>query len=602
MSQGSPIVRQFGNGMVEISAVATLIGAPIAESFTVGLKSAACLPWASISSFGLLHVAKAALAAAVPDWLREALGLKNENVEAAIGLCLPLYEEKQARSRVDLGDIKAIGIDYDDDSNHDVDTDGDLPSGVERVNGLNLFSSLSTRLSWSTQQSKEVPSPAQERGPGPVCFYHLDRTLTLALDTIPHAEGGSEILVHEFVFDRAGQNKARKDWLALMCSLSKVAETVTLRALGANTLYWLTASAWAYGFAAGAVLTILRQSRELGPNLRLDMVSGRLPSPLHQGGDGKIVLGLPRNVRRGPSWRSMWYMYTIVSVVDVIGTFLVLGQNRAEVVYVWLAFQFLWLLARTLVFYLVESAAGAHQGLAVGRTWDQCPIPLRERTIRLVMALARQQTTLHPRGVQAYRDDLMNEKTIGSLFNTAGWSLTEELPIPNNFAGPLAVVDVVGDTVLRTVNWTSGANLNNADLYDAVLVIIKVDGNFFAVPAVRVSVSWCRKHKRSRQRGDSHGEICAKTEEWVLWIPAIVQGENEKRWLYAHGSKIRGTLEVESLSAEDLDRRLATGEWLISFEKIGDLEAVLHVSRKTSWLFMNLMLGLFAPQNAPKQK
>jgi hypothetical protein len=289
-------------------------------------------------------------------------------------------------------------------------------------------------------------------------------------------------------------------------------------------------------------------------------------------------------------------------VVDVIGTFLVLGQNRAEVVYVWLAFQFLWLLARTLVFYLVESAAGAHQGLAVGRTWDQCPIPLRERTVRLVMALAKQQTTLHPRGVQAYRDDLMNEKTIGSLFNTAGWSLTEELPIQNNFAGPLAVVDVVGDTVLRTVNWTSGANLNNADLYDAVLVIIKVDGNFFAVPAVRVSVSWCRKHKRSRQRGDSHGEICAKTEEWVLWIPAIVQDESEKRWLYAHGSKIRGTLEVESLSAEDLDRRLATGEWLISFEKIGDLEAVLHVSRKTSWLFMNLMLGLFAPQNVPKQK
>ena len=74
----------------------------------MGLKSAACLPWASVSSFGLLHVAKAAFAAAVPDWLREALGLQNEKVEAAIGLSLPLYAEKQAKSRVDLGDIKAI--------------------------------------------------------------------------------------------------------------------------------------------------------------------------------------------------------------------------------------------------------------------------------------------------------------------------------------------------------------------------------------------------------------------------------------------------------------------------------------------------------------
>jgi hypothetical protein len=602
MSQGSPIARQFGNGMVEISAVATLVGAPIAECLTVGLKSAACLPWASISSFGLLHVPKAALAAAVPDWLREALGLQNENVEAAIGLCLSLYEEKQARSRVDLGDVKAIGIEYDDDSNHDVDTDGDLPRGVEQMYSLNLFNSSSTRRSGSTQQSKEAQSSAQEGRTAAVCVYHLDRTLTLALDTIPQAEGGREILVHEFIFDRAGQRKTRKDWLALMCSLSKVAETATLRALGANTLYWLTALAWAYGFAAGVVLTILGQSRDLPPNLRLDMVSGRLPSPLHQGGDGKIILGLPRNVRRCPLWRSMWYMYAIVSVVDVIGTFLVLGQNPAKVVYAWIGFQFLWLLARTLVFYLVESAAGAHQGLAVGRTWDQCPILLRERMIQLLMALSKQQTTLHPRGVQAYRDDLMNEKIIGSHFNTAGWSLTEELPLQNNFAGPLVVVDVVGDTVLRAVNWTSGANLNNADMYDTSLAIIKVDGNFFAVPAVRVSCSQCRKHTRTRQRGDSHGEICAKTEEWVLWIPAIVQGEHEKRWLYAHGSKIRGILEVEVLFAEELDRRLAAGEWLISFENIGDLEAVLHASRKTSWLLMNLMLGLFTPQNAPKQK
>ena len=82
--------NQLGNGLVEISAVATLVGAPIAEAMTVGLKSAACLPWASMSLFGLLHVAKAALAAAVPDWLRESMGLQNEYVAMAIGLGLEL--------------------------------------------------------------------------------------------------------------------------------------------------------------------------------------------------------------------------------------------------------------------------------------------------------------------------------------------------------------------------------------------------------------------------------------------------------------------------------------------------------------------------------
>jgi len=75
----SPTLTSFSSGVVEISAVATLIGAPIVEAMTLGLKSAACLPWASISSFGLLHVAKASLAAAVPDWSRESLGLQNEN-------------------------------------------------------------------------------------------------------------------------------------------------------------------------------------------------------------------------------------------------------------------------------------------------------------------------------------------------------------------------------------------------------------------------------------------------------------------------------------------------------------------------------------------
>ena len=137
-------------------------------------------------------------------------------------------------------------------------------------------------------------------------------------------------------------------------------------------------------------------------------------------------------------------MYTIVAVVDAIGTFLVLGHNRVEVVYVWLAFQFLWLLGRTLVFYLVENAAGAHQGLAVRRTWDQCPVLLRERAIRLLMALSKQQTTLHPRGVQAYRYDLMDEKIIGSHFNTAGWSLTEGLSMQNNYTGPQSPLTLLG--------------------------------------------------------------------------------------------------------------------------------------------------------------
>ena len=87
----------FGGGIVEISAVATLLGGPVASSMTLGLRSACCLPWASMSCFGLLHVAKASLAASIPDQLRDALGLQDSLVEDALGLCVPLRKNEKAR-------------------------------------------------------------------------------------------------------------------------------------------------------------------------------------------------------------------------------------------------------------------------------------------------------------------------------------------------------------------------------------------------------------------------------------------------------------------------------------------------------------------------
>jgi len=102
------MATQLSSGVIEISAVATLIGAPIAESMTLGLKSAVALPWASMTLFGMVHVAKASLAAAVPDWLREPLGLQNANVDAALGLMHELQARHPAKSRVDLGDPAGI--------------------------------------------------------------------------------------------------------------------------------------------------------------------------------------------------------------------------------------------------------------------------------------------------------------------------------------------------------------------------------------------------------------------------------------------------------------------------------------------------------------
>lgn len=75
-------------GLVEISALATLIGATNAEALALGMGAAAGLPWASISTFGAVNVIKVSLAAVMSDRIREALGLRNQTVDSAIGMSL----------------------------------------------------------------------------------------------------------------------------------------------------------------------------------------------------------------------------------------------------------------------------------------------------------------------------------------------------------------------------------------------------------------------------------------------------------------------------------------------------------------------------------
>src|SRR4051812_32739223 len=75
----------FANGLIQISAITTLIGASTSASLTLGDRAAAGLPWGPISMFGIIHLAKSNLSATLPDWLREPIGLSSANVEAALG-------------------------------------------------------------------------------------------------------------------------------------------------------------------------------------------------------------------------------------------------------------------------------------------------------------------------------------------------------------------------------------------------------------------------------------------------------------------------------------------------------------------------------------
>ena len=571
-------VSQLGTGLVEVSAVATLIGAPIAEALTLGLRSGAGLPWASMSAFGLLHVAKAALAAAVPDWLRDSMGLQNTKVVAAVGFCLPMTRNTQARRREDLGDVQAI-------RNVRTSTKRNpylMASDVRRLQKEPKTFVLKL-LNVSVKDSAMHQAPESAIADlHAFCVYDMDRTMRLALETIPPAEDGQPILVHEFIPDRAGKGQWWADYLVLILSLLKVVEIVVLHLLGSKSLHWFTGVGWMCGLVLGIILVVSGASRD-NTAVTEDVVSGRLPSALHLGGEGKILLRIPQNVRRSVIWRVTWCIHSIASMVAILGTFLVLGENPPKVIYTWMAFQLLWLGSRTIIYYFVESAIGAKQGLVIGRPWDELSVENETRAFDLWRSLAEQQATTHPRGAKSYRYDLNDVQVIRDRLESVSWTITGKLELLESSTSQMTIFDVIGDNFLRTVAWTQGKPFSNSDIYDSALIFIEWNKARFAVPCVRVFACNCTKAVRMRFRGDSHGSIC-KSKVWVLWIPACYaqSSHSEDNWIYIRATKLLGELNTEIISDSDLTKRLSAQEWKVCFTKTEELRSVVGVSQEAT--------------------
>lgn len=97
---------QVAGGLVEIAALTALVGATTAESLVLGDRGAAGMPWAAMSSFGSLFLVKACLAASIPGWLRNTLGVSDAICDHAIGHSLVLAPGGKWRTGVD----DAIGV------------------------------------------------------------------------------------------------------------------------------------------------------------------------------------------------------------------------------------------------------------------------------------------------------------------------------------------------------------------------------------------------------------------------------------------------------------------------------------------------------------
>lgn len=98
----------IGGGLVEIAALATLIGATTAQSLVLGSRGAAGLPFAAMSIFGSPFLIKACLSACTPSALRETMGVKDAQSDAAVGLSLDV--ERVMKAGVTRGDIAGVSV------------------------------------------------------------------------------------------------------------------------------------------------------------------------------------------------------------------------------------------------------------------------------------------------------------------------------------------------------------------------------------------------------------------------------------------------------------------------------------------------------------
>lgn len=109
----------FDNGLVEISALTTLVSSTAAASLVLGSRGPSGLSWAVTSAFGMIAVVQACLSAAIPGWLRETIGIRSSTSDLAIGFRLDLGNDSHSAKKVRKTLGRPIAIQCREDARND---------------------------------------------------------------------------------------------------------------------------------------------------------------------------------------------------------------------------------------------------------------------------------------------------------------------------------------------------------------------------------------------------------------------------------------------------------------------------------------------------
>ncbi|KAF8904720.1 hypothetical protein CPB84DRAFT_1960707 [Gymnopilus junonius] len=394
----------FGNGLIEIAALTTLIGSSTAGDLVLGNRGAAGLVWGTISAFGTSSVIKACASAASTGWLRQMLGLRTPSSDRTVGMDLGLERKSKVAKRMRGMLDSPVGVSCFSDDGNVVPLDGTHGSKAEH-------------------NYRDV--------------YAFDSTTSLMLSeltsTASHTDSSLKIHTHyHYAFYRP--HHLRFQVLVLALSLLKSLEIYSLVLLeGGILIVFLTGIPFLFSFISGVILEvhdIITSRRPVETDGHLDLVAANpLPTTKRLGGPKKVVLGASRNPRTGRWWRFFWFTTATLQTLSIVLSYFLLGHQSAFFVLCWAGFQLAWVVLRVLIFNLSDGSHPMADRPMRGRTLEALESGLRGRIANLVMGVGVYQAHVHPRSVDAYMDDLFDAREARRLVVLEG-SVAEVYVVP----------------------------------------------------------------------------------------------------------------------------------------------------------------------------
>ncbi|KAF8580701.1 hypothetical protein K439DRAFT_1619637 [Ramaria rubella] len=573
---GGALRSTIGNGLVDITALTTLIGSSTAESLILGERGFGGLAWATTSAFGALSVIKGCIAGASANWLRETLGIRNGISDNALGLSLLLNRGMgvHQKSRRNLGEAQGI-----------------MCRKVKVMFATHKFSepkSPGSCLMFAMQKgfftfSKTI-AEAQ------IIYrdiYAFDRATKHLVNNIPPSRLGDPLVVYtfvdyDFIYDGSLPAVSSQDWVAILSSLPKLVELYVLWRQGAVILCWVGGVAWLYFFIAAILLWLkdVLRSRTLDSNdelVGLDIVSGNLPTTKHAGGERKIILGASDNTRHSLLQRSTWAIGSVVCIVWLVTTYITLGQCDVTVVYTWAGFQLLWLTCRILFHQFTEvKDPVTNRLLPIPTSWENMNTLMKDRTLELTVGLAEYQSFLHPRGSYSYKEEVSTAASLRSLFSRAEYHLQPEFPLDagsEETTIEVSIVGIVGDPILTSAAWMQGSKLNGMDLYDSCIIFFEAGSCIVAIPSARVLSQRTTTSKQDIERTfpprfpPKSSPNSGHDITWWHWVPC-----GNDRWLQIESvdMKLLGKRQATVTSDAQVTKRLQLGDLNIALTKVED--------------------------------